>query len=244
MIASGFDSEQLEELMQSSPSLRRYSNLSIEVLVASLTFLPIVILIWFYRQLADQIPVFLNLSGEVEVWAPKSIASVFRVPAMAIDLQLICLLMKYDVVNFRGRRIQNESHPDEITTLSARLWDWLRCLVAFKMAAASSEIVFTSVEWLKFLAKPAWLVTWAAALVAIVVAAIYSYRLWRVVRAQKEQVKKISPAREHLIGGVLYCNRKDPSLFVNTYLFNFGNKWVYLLIGSLLAYPLLVFLPG
>jgi len=230
--------------MQSSPSLRRYSNLSIEILVASLTLLPIFILIWFYGQLADRIPVFLNLRGEVEVWAAKSIGSVFRLPAMAIDLQLICLLMKYGVVKFKSGKVHNESLQDEITTLTARLWDWLRCLVAFKMAAASSEIVFTSVERLKFLAKPAWLVTWAAAFVAIVVAAIYGYRLWRVVRAQKEQVKKISPAREHLIGGVLYCNRKDPSLFVNTYLFNFGNKWVYLLLSSLLAYPLLVFLPG
>ena len=229
--------------MQSSPSLRRYSNLSIEILIASLTFLPIVILIWFYGQLADQIPVFLNLSGEVEVWAAKSIGSVFRLPAMAIDLQLICLLMKYGVVKFQGVKIRKESRQDEITKLTARLWDWLRCLVGFKMAAASIEIVFTSVERLKFLAKPAWLVTGAAAIVAIVVAAIYGYRLWRLMRAQKEQVK-ISPARKHLIGGVLYCNRKDPSLFVHTYLFNFGNKWVYLLIGSLLAYPLLVFLPG
>jgi uncharacterized membrane protein len=140
--------------------------------------------------------------------------------------------------------VRNDSRQEEITTLAARLWDWLRCLVAVKMAAASIEIVFTSVARLNFLARPAWLVTWAAALVAILVANIYGYRLWRAMRAQKEQDKKVSPAREYLIGGVLYCNRDDPSLFVNTYLFNFGNKWVYLLIGSLVAYPLLVFLPA
>lgn len=230
--------------MQSSPSLRRYSNVLIEILVVSLTFLPIVILGWFYRQLDDQIPVFLNLSGEVEVWAPKSIASVFRVPAMAIDLQLICLLMKYGGVKFKGSTVRDERRQEEITKLAARLWDWLRCLVAIKMAAASIEIVFTSVARLNFLARSAWLLTWAAAIIAILVASRYGYRLWRLMRAQKQQDIKVSPAREHSIGGVLYFNRKDPSLFVNGYLFNFGNKWVYLLIACLLGYPLLVFLPG
>jgi uncharacterized membrane protein len=242
MITSRFDNEQIVFVMQASPSLRRYSNRFIETLVVSLTFLPIVILIWFYRQLSEQIPVFLSLTGEVEVWAPKSIASVFRVPAMAIDLQVICLLMKYASIKFQGTTVLNNGHQEEITTLAAQFWDWLRCLVAFKMAAESLEIVFTSLSRLNSLSKPGWLIAWAAAIVAMVVASIYGYRLWRLMRTQKGS--KVSPAREHLIAGVLYFNRQDPSLFVNNYLFNFGNKWVYLLIGSLVAYPLLVFLPG
>lgn len=238
MITSGFDSEQIQVVMQSSPSLRKYSNIIIEALVFSLTFLPIVILIWFYDRLADQIPVFRSLAGEVWFWAPKTIASVFRVPVMAIDLQVICLLMKYG-----GVKSQTDGHEEKVTKLTAGFWDWLRCLTAFKMAAESLEIVFTSVERLNFLSRPAWLVTWSAVIVGVLGAGVYAYKLWQMMRAQKQHpIKEVRPAREHLIGGLIYFNRKDPSLFVKSYLLNFGNKWVYVLIASVVAYPLIVFL--
>ena len=85
-------------IAKSSDQLGDYTSVTLEIAVVALTLLPILVLIYFYPTLPDSIPVFLNLGGEVEVSAAKSIISVFRVPAMAIDLQLIFLLMKYGTI--------------------------------------------------------------------------------------------------------------------------------------------------
>ena len=247
----------------SSRTLKDYSSTPFEILLAVLTFAPIGILFYFYPALPEQIPVFLNLRGEVEVWAAKSIGSVFRVPAMAIDLQLICLLMKYGTVKSQ-RAVTTEADSKtinfqtQVIGLTTRLWDWLRCLVAFKMAAASLEIVFMNIDSLRFLWTPAWLLTWIAALLSIVAAILYCYRLWQTKSAMERagipwkahQVESANPTskgpsttarRTNLIGGFLYFNPHDPAMFVEKYLLNFGNKWSYAFIASLIAYPLLVF---
>jgi uncharacterized membrane protein len=41
--------------------------------------------------------------------------------------------------------------------------------------------------------------------------------------------------------GVLYFNPADAALFVSKHIFNFGNKWAWVFIACLIAYPLLVF---
>jgi len=213
---------------------------------------PILILAYLYPALPELIPVFLNLRGEVQVWAAKGIVSVFRVPVMAIDLQLICLLMKYGTVKSQKKlsRVPPANAAEYLpyqrraTVLAASLWDWLRLLVAFKMAAESLYVIFVNVERLRFLWTPVRAVTWIAAMLSIVAALYYGYRLWMLKRAMKgvvgldsgEQVDKT-----HLLGGLLYFNRDDPAPFVPKYAFNFANKWVYALLACLVAYPLIVF---
>lgn len=44
-------------------------------------------------------------------------------------------------------------------------------------------------------------------------------------------------------GGAFYFNPSDPDLLVNKYFLNFANKWAYVFIACIIAYPLLVFLP-
>lgn len=246
-----------------SERLRDYSNSVLEVLIAFLTVVPILVLIYFYPALPERIPVFLNLRGEVEVWAPKSLAAVLRVPAMAVDLQLICLLMKYGTVKSKmiapdSRSMNAEAwvlHQRRVTFLTTRLWDWLRCLVAFKMAAASVEIIFMSDERMRFLWTPAWAITWLAAILSIIAALYYGFRLLMVKREIKnaggsvdaetpgstDLQKQVDKAK--VTGGLIYFNPDDPAMFVDKYLFNFGNKWVYLLLASIAVYPLLVFFP-
>ena len=56
------------------------------------------------------------------------------------------------------------------------------------------------------------------------------------------KVKKPIDARR-VYGGVLYFNPSDSALFVSKYAFNFANKWAYVFIACIIAYPLLVFLP-
>jgi uncharacterized membrane protein len=236
----------------SSRRLSDYTSIPIEIFIAVFSIAPILILIYFYPRLPERIPVFLNLRGEVEVWTAKSVASVFRLPAMAIDLQAICLLMKYSIVHFKPGLPAEKTeaylqYQRRTSALGIRLWDWLRCFTAFKMGAESLDIFFLSDERLHFIRTPAWAVTWIAVIVAITGALVYVYRLLVVKREMKKEVGNVciekQVDRSHLFGGIFYYNPDDSAIFVNKYAVNFANKWVYVLAACAVAYPLLVFLP-
>src|SRR6267143_6491400 len=81
-----------------SQRLRDYTNIPFEVFITAFTILPFFVLAYYYPMLPERVPLIMNLNGEVAVWAQKSVLSVFRVPLMAVDTQLVCLLMKYGVV--------------------------------------------------------------------------------------------------------------------------------------------------
>jgi uncharacterized membrane protein len=234
-----------------SRRLSDYTNIPIEIFIAAFTVLPFIALAYFYPLLSERIPLFMNLNGDVAVWGEKSWLSVFRVPLMAAITQVFCLLMKYSVLpaetdltigNDSAARLYKQS-----TIFSVRLWDWFRCLAAFKMCAASFDTIFLSIERFNFLSKPTFAITFFAALLSIPVALFYGYRLLIVRRKIKEifgnaKIKKPVDA-SHLYGGVVYFNPNDSALFVSKYIFNFANKWAYVFIACIIAYPLLVFLP-
>lgn len=230
--------------------LSDYTSLPVEIFIISLSVLPILLLIYFYPMLPGRIPVFLNLHGDVEVWAAKSVASVFRVPAMALDLQAICLLMKYGTVQSKsglpdGNVEEYLQYQRRADALNAGLWDWLRSFNAVKMCAESLDILFMSDERLHFLRSTAWAVTWLAVILAIAGALFYGYRLMHVKRAMREAFAKAYVGKEvapgHVRGNIFYYKPKDAAAFVGKYLFNFANKRAYALAACLVAYPLLVF---
>jgi uncharacterized membrane protein len=234
------------------PRLRDYTNIPFEIFVGVFSILPFFVLAYFYPVLPERVPLFLNLSGEVAVWAEKSVLSVFRVPLMAVDTQLICLLMKYATVQsetatpFEIAKEQAD-YRKQYVALNVGLWDWFRCLVAFKMSAASLDAIFLSLERFKFLSRPAFAVTAIAALLSIAGALFYGYRLLVLRRKMREKfgdskLQKPIDAR-HVYGGVLYFNPSDSAVFVSKYVFNFANKWVWAFIACLIAYPLIVFSP-
>jgi uncharacterized membrane protein len=238
--------------MQTSDSesqrLRDYTNIPFEIFIAAFTILPFFVLAYFYPALPGRVPLFMNLSGEVAVWAEKSVLSVFRVPLMAVDTQLLCLLMKYGSVHagtVAPREIGAADYRKQYLGLSVGLWDWFRCLVAFKMSAASLDTILLSLERFKFLSGPAFAVTAIAALLSIAGAFFYGYRLLVVRREMRKEFgdaewqKPIDARRVY--AGVFYFNPDDAALFVSKHIFNFGNKWAWLFIACVIAYPLLVF---
>ncbi len=237
----------------SSPkSLRHYTSILVEILVVTLSVAPILLLIYFYPVLPERIPLFLNLHGEVENWAEKSVASVFRVPAMAIDLQLVCLLMKYAVVRSQLSVSDNKTqafwqYQDRMTSLTSSLWDLLRSFVALKMCAESLSILFLSDSHLYSLKIAVWAIPWIAAILSVVGAVVYGLRLLGAKRNMRKLTGEANFEKEvdkaHLLAGLIYYNPNDPAPLAGKYLFNFANKYVYALFGCLLAYPLLVFFP-
>ncbi len=220
-----------------SQSWRDYTNIPFEIFIVLFTILPF----------------FLNLNGEVETWAEKSVISVFRVPLMAVVTQIVCLLMKYGTLHSKAvappeLAIEQTKLQEQYLSLNANLWDWFRWAVAFKMSAESLDTIFLTLERFKFLSRPAVIISAIAALLGVGGALFYGYRILVVRREIKEkfenaEVRKPVDARR-VYGGVLYFNPADSSLFASKYVFNFANKWAWVFIACIIAYPLLVFLPG
>ena len=236
-----------------SQRLGDYTNIWVEIFVATLTILPFLVLTYFYPMLPERVPLFMNLNGEVAVWGEKSWLSVFRVALMATVTQVVGLLMKYGVVRSEVA-LPVESADDyarlykQSTILSTGLWDWFRCIAALKMGAATLDTIFLSIERFKFLSKPAFVITFVVALVSIPVALFYGYRLFTLKREIKERFGDVETRKpvdgNRVYGGVLYFNPSDSALFVSKYVFNFANIWAWVFIACIIAYPLLVFLPS
>lgn len=233
-------------LAPSSPKrLRDYTKIPLEVLVIVLSIAPIILLIYFYPALPSKIPVFLNFRGEVEVWADKTVTSVFRVPLMAIDLQLIFLLMKYATLQYSSGSPAAAAYESRLAAYGVAIWDWLRCFNAIKMSAESLDVLFMSEERLHFLRTPAWAVVWIAVILGVAGALVYGYRLLAVKREMKKTIGDGSVGkqvyRNHVYVRIFYYNPSDAAMFVDKYGVNFGNKWSYALLACVAAYPLLVF---
>lgn len=228
--------------------MRDYTNTRLEVFIAVFTILPFLVLAYFYQSLPATVPLFLNLSGNVATWAEKTILSVFRVPSLALITQLVLLLIKYGTVQAKApleRAAEQRQLEEKYLRVNAGLWDWLRGAVAVKMIAESFDTIFLSLEPYKFLARPAFILSAVAALAGAVGALVYLYRLLVVRRELKERFARVEePVNAgHVYGGFLYFNPSDSALFVSKHVLNFGNKWAWVLIASVIIYPLLTLWP-
>lgn len=227
-------------MLKSTPSFRGYSNLPFEFLIAAFTVVPILILIYFYPTLPDRVPEYLNLRGEVEVWGRKGFGSVFRLPLMAIDLQVLCLLTKYGV--WQGSSITEAGATDreKQLTLSLRLFDWFRAFIAVKLASSSLEVIVFSVELYQYLTKVTRATSWIASIIGVAGAVVYCYRLLLVNRRLKAPGV---PEPSTQTQSFFYFNRSDPAWFTKNHAPNFGNKWIYVFVLCLLVLPVLMFWP-
>jgi hypothetical protein len=202
--------------------LRNYTSTPFEIFVASLTILPFLLLAYFYPVLSDRVPLFMNLNGEVAVWAEKSLLSVFRVPLMGLIFQIVFLLMKEGSIQFRVvEPLKHSQLQERLVNFNVGMWDWFRWAAAFKMSSESLETVCLSVPPFNPLARPTFVVSIIATLIGVVGALIYLYRLLVVAREMKKQ-------------GVVVEKRR----------INFKNIRVWLLTACVIAYLLLVLLPG
>jgi len=233
--------------------LRELANIKFEIFIVAFTILPFFILAYFYSSLPERVPQFLTLTGEVETWAAKSVGSVFRVPLMAVDTQIVCLLVRYGTLQsgasvFLEVAREQSKLQEQYLRLNAGLWDWFRWTVAFKMSAESVNTIFLSLERFKFFARATFVITAMASLIGVAGGLFYLYRLLVVRHELKtrfgSEAIQASVDTRRVYGGVLYFNPSDPALFVSKYIVNFANKWAWIFIACLIAYPLLVFLPA
>ena len=235
-----------------TPQLRDYTSVPLEICIAVFTILPFFLLAYFYPVLSDRVPLFMHLNGEVAEWAGKNVMTVFRVPLLALVTQVFCLLMKYGTIQSGAASpfvVETEQAKlyEQSLNVNAALWDWFRWTVAFKMMGESVNTITLSLD-LKWYSRMIFILTAIAALVGVAGALFYGYQLLVLKRRMKQRFGELQLGRRtdatHVYGGFLYFNSSDSALFVDKYLFNFGNKWVWIFIACIIAYPLLVFAPG
>ena len=229
-------------------SLRDYANLPFEIFIVSLSLVPFLVLAYFYHELPDRVPLFVNLKGDVSTWTEKSVLSVCRVPLMAVVTQIVCVLMKYGVVQsapLETDAVRAKLH-DQYLLLNCGLWDWFRWTVAFKMSAESVDTIFLSLARFNFLARPAFITSAVGAALGVVGALIYLYKLLAVRRKMKQEFRIVDQPldTQHVYFGIIYFNRSSSVLFLNRYIFNFGNKWAWVFLACVVAYPLLALWPA
>jgi uncharacterized protein DUF1648 len=175
-----------------SRRLRDYTNIKFEILIVTLTLVPFLVLAYFYAELPEQLPMLLNLKGEPISWVQKSAISVFRLPLMAVVIQVICLAMKYGTLQSAAGApleidIAQAKLQEQYLGFSVGLWDGLRWAAAVKMCAESLDTIFLSLERFKFLSRPAFIISAVAAALGVVAALFYGYRLLAVRREMKRK---------------------------------------------------------
>ena len=231
-----------------SSRFRDVSNVALELFIATLVLFPFLVLIYFYPGLPERIPEYLNLHGDVEVWGRKNWFSVFRLPLMALDLQLLTVFMKYGLWQ---KYATQPNQPSEILTPPKPLRllngsvEWLRAMVAIKLFVSSIEVIFLTEDNFKSLAIATRAISWISSILGVIGAGFCFYAMFKLRRKLPAAGDRriYSPDQMHVRGGIFYYNSADPSLFVDKYLFNFANKWLYVFLACLLSLPLFMFLP-
>jgi uncharacterized membrane protein len=235
--------------------LADYTNIALETAVVMLTVAPILVLVYYYPQLPERIPMHWNWKGEADAWTPKSYFAVFSLAAMMIYMQGLLLLIKRGVLGVKmtlpaEHTKEYLSLKEAALALTVRFMDWMRLLLCVLLGSLAANIAFSAVEHLRSLSRIITVAAWGSGLLMFIAIAVAAYRFYRIDRRLKMEVGRVyvqtqRDAAHWYLGGLIYFNREDPAVFVEKlvgwgYTFNMGNKWVYLYLAIIIAVPLLL----
>jgi uncharacterized membrane protein len=235
--------------------LADYTSLALEVAIVVLTIAPVLLLVHYYPQLPERIPVHWNWKGQANEWASKSYFTVFSLAGMLIYMQGLILAVKHGVLGVK--MTLPAEHAEEYLRLKeaslalmVRFMDWIRLMLGIMMGSLAANIAFTAVDRLRFLSGVATTAAWVSALLMVIAVIFSIYRFYRIDRELKAQVGRIYVQRRRdashwYLGGLIYFNREDPALWVEKlvgwgYTCNLGNKWFYAYAALFAGVPLLL----
>ncbi|HUQ33177.1 MAG TPA: DUF1648 domain-containing protein [Pyrinomonadaceae bacterium] len=238
--------------------LADYTSLALEVAVVVLTIAPVLLLVYYYPQLPERIPMHWNWKGEGDQWARKSYFSVFSLAAMLVYMQGLLLMIKQGVLGVKmtlpaERAEEYLTLKEAALALTVRFMDWMRLLLGIMLGSLAANIAFSAVERLRFLSGVTAIAVWGSSLLMVVAIVISIYRFYRIDRRLKLEVGRVYVQRQRdaahwYLGGLIYFNREDPALWVEKlvgwgYTCNLGNKWFYVYAALMVGVPLLLVLP-
>ena len=232
--------------------LSDYTNMVVEILLLFLLVAPILLLIFFYPQLPDQIPVHWNVAMQPDRWLTKSAGVVALLPFTAFWSQGLILFIKISVLRAKmplpaQHTAQYLAVKEQSIKMTMRFFDGMRLLLAVLFGCISLVIIFSSLPALKPLERLSALVIWACVPVFILGLIYFVVRARRLNDQLTALAGNSMPSADDdrgWYGSLFYYNPRDPALFVQKqigigYTLNFAHKqalyvMAYLVGGSLL----------
>ena len=200
-----------------------------------------------YPSLPDQIPMHYNIAGEVDRYAQKSIGIFAVMPIIQLLIGLMFAGINVAIRTSKRQRDFNRSNAFR-GVLSVTLFA-IGCMVMILLTCVQLAMVSFINEKLMMVLPIAFLIATTAICVYLAIKVGQGgSRLKGTYGKPAEAVDDDS----HWIGGFLYFNKKDPSVFVEKrfgigYTLNFGNPVSMLvgaallvLIAALLILPLII----
>lgn len=192
----------------------------IDLLVVFLTFAPIVAAIIVYPDLPAQIPTHWNARGEADRLTGKSYLSVLFPVGIAVALQILLMLMVYDVaadaVRIKGQDDESKARRRLLTTTNELLQP-LRLGIGALFALVSLNITAMAMQP-PLLDSRTFMLMIAFCVVAMMVFA--AVRAMPVLTAQSEweavappDLPLFQPANWRFFNSI-YSNAADPAVFV------------------------------
>ncbi|MDQ3818383.1 MAG: DUF1648 domain-containing protein [Acidobacteriota bacterium] len=238
--------------------LRDYTNLALEVVVIALTIAPVLVLIYYYPALPERLPTHWDWKGDPDQWTRKSYFSVFSLGALLIYLQGLLLTIKHGLLGVKMTLPAEHTEEylrlkEEMLGTTLTLMDRVRLSLGILLGGLTANIAFSAIDNLRFLSKITAIAVWASTALMIVAVAYAIYSFYKSDRRLREEVGRVYVQRQRdakhwYLGGLIYYNPDDPSLWVEKlmgwgYTFNMGNRWVYVYLAIMTAVPLLLILP-
>lgn len=199
---------------------RRWLEAAILLLVGA-TF---ALLIHYYPQLPERMPVHWNPAGEPDRWARKSLTTVFFLPALGVYLHVFFLVLKHDLV--QAKMTLPDSHTAKFLRgkerhllSNARLVDWARVSIALLFFVISLLMVTTAIDELNRYARPASIAVWIV-VAAMLAGIIHFIRRMKHINDELRRVagewyaQRPADERHWRHGGLTYYNPEDPALVV------------------------------
>lgn len=224
----------------------------IDILVAVLTFAPIVAALIVYPDLPGHVPIHFNARGEADRWTGKSYLSVLFPVGIACFLQILLMLMVYDIAadteRVKGKDEESAARRKLLGSTNGLLQP-LRLGIGALFALVSLNITAMAMQPPVISARTFILMISLCVVAMVVFAAV---RSMPVLTAQSEweaaapaDLPLFKPENWRLYNSV-YSNPKDPSVFVPRrqgagVTFNMAHprsKLYLVLIAGLMAMPL------
>ena len=204
--------------------LSEYTNVPLELVLMVLLIVPSLILLTYWPQLPERIPVHWNALMQPDRWAPRSWRVLVLIPLTTLWLQGLLLWVKASMLQMKmPLPAQNTAQYFELKERSVKLlmrfFDAVRLLLAVLFGTIMLTTIFSAQPSLKPLERVAGIVIWAC--VPVLVGSVI-YVVARSIQLNR-QMRGLSGDRlpsgsgddsGWYVGGTFYYNPNDPALFV------------------------------
>ncbi len=203
--------------------------------------------IFKYPSLPVQIPMHYNIAGEVDRYAPKSIGTFAIMPVMQLLIGM--LFAGINVAVSTSKRQRNFKKGNAFRGLMSMILFAIGFMVMLLFTCVQLAMLNTLSEKLMSVLPIAFLI---ATFVICIYLAIRVGQGGSRLKGTNDNPINMVDDDSHWVGGFFYCNKSDPSIFVEKrfgigYTMNFGNPIsiiaaiaLLLLIAALLILPLII----